>query len=43
MNIRAKSPKCSECNAKGVEPYVDLDGGWAASGALFESHWECPA
>ena len=51
-NVLAKTPKCPECKAKGVEPYVDPDAGkeegeqypsCAASEPLFEKHFECPA
>jgi hypothetical protein len=51
-NVLAKAPKCPECKAKGVEPYVDPDAGkeegeqypsCAASEPLFDKHFECPA
>jgi hypothetical protein len=30
VNVQATSQTCPECNARCVEPYGDLDGGWAA-------------
>jgi hypothetical protein len=49
--VSANVPKCPDCKAKGVEPYVDSDTGkdgekypsCAASEPLFEKAFECPA
>lgn len=52
VNVLAKKPKCPDCKATHVEPYVDPDTGkeegeaypgCAASEPLFDSRFECPA
>lgn len=51
-NVQARAPTCPSCKAKGVEPYVDPDGGkeegeaypsCATSEPLFDTRFECPA